>query len=210
MDIKTHAGSIAYDERNKLLWIPGNNGILYAYDINDLFTKEVINYKIKINYVKDKLFDYQYSNKYNIAYLTIDNDYIYIGSFYQSKKCLVKKYYINNTADLKLEYVSEFYLPSRVQGLAFFHKEDKVYMITSNSYNRYDKATINVFLYQDDIKNYSDKKLNSIVIPPMSEQISIYERLGFIIFESGAKKYKDSNDKVKYICIFNVDKIIIK
>lgn len=208
LDTNSHVGSIAYDSINNLIWIPGNNGRLLAYNKDDFLNNKEVHNIINIDYVKDRLYDYKYSNKYNIAFLTVDNEYIYLGSFNQHKKCLVKKYFINNSDGIKLEYVNEFNMPSRVQGLSIYHDNNKTYLVTSNSYNRYEKSQFKIYEYDDSIKDYSNMSIKRYTIPPMSEQISVKNGYGFLIFESGATKYKDAKDKVKDIIIIDMNKAL--
>lgn len=208
LDTNSHVGSIAYDSINNLVWIPGNNGKLLAYNKDDFFNSNNVKNVLNIDYVKDGLYDYIDTNKYNIAFLTIDNEYIYLGSFNQHKKCIVKKYIIKNEDGIKLEYINEFKLPSRVQGLSIYHDNNKTYLITSNSYNRYEKSKLKIYEYDETIKDYGNMSIKRYVIPPMSEQISIKNGYGFIIFESGASKYNDAKDKVKNIIIIEMKKVL--
>jgi len=208
LDTNSHVGSISYDKNNNLVWIPGNNGNLLAYKKDDFYNNNSVKSKLKIDYVKDNLFDYINTNKYNIAFLTIDDNYIYVGNFYQSKKCLVKKYFINNdNNEIRLDYINEFKLPSKVQGISFYHRDNKTYLITSNSYNRFEKSKLKIYEYDESIEDYSHKSIKVYEMPPMSEQVSIYNNYGFLIFESGAKKYYNASDKVKNIIILDLNKI---
>ena len=208
LDTNSHVGAISYDQVNDLLWIPDNNGILNAYSASEFFYANSVNCLYKIDYVSDGLDDYNYYNKRNIAFVTIDDNYIYIGNFYKTKKCLVKKYLIKNEDTLKLEYVDQFLVPPRTQSISFIDFNNEKYMLFSNSFNRRTTSYLETYKYDENVDDYNGLNIKRISMPPMSEQVTVKDEYAFIIFESGANKYYNALDKIKYICILDINKLL--
>ena len=207
LDTNSHVGAISYDAVNELIWLPDNNGTLNAYNAIEFIHESEVNYLYQFNDVSDELADYIYPNKKNIAFITIDDNYLYIGNFYKTKKCITKKYLINNDDGLKLEFVNKFYMPPKTQGISFFKLNGNKYLLTSNSFNRRTTSHLELYLYDENITDYFDTYITRIEMPPMSEQIVVNGNSAYIIFESGANKYYNSLDKVEFICILDLNKI---
>lgn len=205
LNIKSHVGSIAYDSINNLVWVPDTEGKLNAYDVQDILTNNYVDYKYQFTNISDSLIDYLDNTKNSISYLTIYDNYIYIGNFSLKDKGLVKKYKINNSNGIKLEYISSFYVPSKTQGITFVEYNNKKYLITSNSYGRNKLSRLNIYEYSNKINDYSIITNNKYIdLPPMSEQIQVVDDDLYVIFESGAVKYYNGLDRVSFICLINI------
>ena len=114
---------------------------------------------------------------------------------------------INSTSD---GYIPDYFLaiPEQVQGMAMT-KTNKI--IFSTSYGRKNNSEIYIFddIFSEDkvgtvtIDNYeidllacSNNKLNKkIIAPPMAEGLANHQDGIYIIFESGAAKYRDNGGK---------------
>lgn len=208
LDTNSHVGAIAYDNINDLFWIPDNDGILNAYNASEFIYANNVNCIYKIDYVSEGLDDYIYLNKKNIAFVSIDENYIYIGNFYKTKKSLVKKYLIKNEDTIKLEYINQFLVPPRTQGIDFIDYNNEKYMLFSNSFNRRTTSYLEIYKYDESITDYSSLFIKKIEMPTMSEQVVTHDRYAFIIFESGAKKYYNALDKINYVCILDVNQLL--
>lgn len=205
--MNSHVGSISYDKINNLIWIPDTNGVLRAYNVNNFLNDDYVIPLYTFNNVSDGLINYQNKKENEIAFLTIYDNYIYLGSFGYNTKGLVKKYYINNTKKIKLELVNEFKIPSKVQGLTLFEKDNDLYMLLSRSYGRNRDSYIEVYKYSDDVKDYN-KSIKTITLPPMIEQITLENNKLYAIFESNALKYIECENKIDDIIIFDINKIL--
>lgn len=207
LNMKSHVGGIAYDKKNNLIWIPDNDGVLNAYYSHDFITKKQVEVKYQFKDIASGLVDYQNEKKNLISYLCIYDKELYIGSFSAIKKGVVKKYNIVNKGEnLQLEYVDSFFVPTLVQGITFYKKDNSKYLILSRSYGRNRDSYIEIYQYKEDIKDYTIIKKISLVLPPMLEQISSYNDKLYIIFESNAKKYQNSFHKVENICVLSFNK----
>lgn len=208
LENKSHVGGIAYDKINNLIWIPDNNGVLNAYLATDFLNKKKVKYKYRFNNVSEELIDFLDKSKKLIAFLTVDDEYIYFGNFAKEEKSLVKKYkVINIDGSITLNYVSSFMVPAKTQSIAFFNKGEKKYMIMSSSYQRRKSSYIKVYEYSDNVSNY-EEVMNYIELPPMLEQLAISGNSIYTIFESKARKYNNCPEKMGYICILDIYKIL--
>lgn len=46
LDSDSHVGAISYDKKNDLLWVPGNDGLISAYDKDDFLKKVMLRQSI--------------------------------------------------------------------------------------------------------------------------------------------------------------------
>lgn len=207
LDTNSHVGSISYDKNRNLLWIPDNNGILNAYNYNDFFKYKKVYALYKIDNISNGLIDYQDANKNLIAYLCIKDNYIYIGNFFINKKCLVKKYYIND--DFKLDYINSFKVPNKTQSIDFIKHNNKEYLILSQSYGRNNSSYLYFYEYNSSIKDYN-LELMKIKVPPMLEQINVEDNHIHLLFESNASKYNNCLEKIDTIISINIKKLEYK
>lgn len=205
LDTNSHVGSISYDEKRNLLWLPDNNGILNAYDALDFFTKKAVNAIHKFDYVSEGLKDFQNTEKNLIAYLCVDDDYVYIGNFFKEYECTVKKYQIINTGGgISLKYVNKFKVPKRTQSIAFTSFKKRKYMLLSQSYGRNKPSYLYIYEYDESKDSYNGTELKKIKAPSMLEQISISNTLVYLLFESNASKYWNSSEKIEFVISLNL------
>jgi len=126
-----------------------------------------------------------------------------------------------NAKSVKLKNIKA---PQYTQGICFYKSGSNIYMGLSISYGR--KNTSKIKCYR--LKDYYDPKskykgvlkinwgtsYKTIVLPSMSEQISLYSGFMYCIFESGAKPYVDGSDgkglsanPIGSFCMFPVNMI---
>lgn len=209
LDNNSHVGSIAYDKINNLIWIPNNEGILSAYNKDDFLNKKHVDAKYSYSGFSIDLMDFQDIRKNHIAYLYVDNEYIYFGNFFINSNCLIKKYKIvlkNNVVNLK--YINSFYVPPKTQSITFVEKDNEKYMLLSRSYGRHNSSQLYIYNYEDDIIDYNNLEIKMVDLPPMLEQISVDNNNLYLLFESGATKYWDCEEKLKVIPIINLEELL--
>ncbi len=207
-DINSHVGSISYDKNTNLIFIPGEEDSVLAYNVFDFFTKSKVNYIHKFEYLGDEFIHYKNKEKKEIAYLTVDDGYLYIGSFSKNSPCLIKKYLIESqVSQIKLTYIEKFSVNEKIQGIDFINKENKKYMILSSSFGRIFSSNLYVYLYEDGKNNY-ENYLKKYTLPPMLEQISYYNDSLYLLFESNAYKYSNALDKINYIIEIGTDNLM--
>lgn len=209
LDTNSHVGAIAYDRVNDLIWIPDNMGILSAYKSEDFFYKDKVVAKYQFMGLSEELIDYKDVKSRHIAYLYVDNNYLYFGNFFINNNCTIKKYAITSNGNLiDLKYVNKFVVPSRIQGMTFLEKDNHKYMLLSRSYGRGNSSQIYVYNSDENILDYNGLEIKVLEYPPMLEQISINNNYLYLLFESGATKYDNCLEKVKVIPIIDINEVL--
>lgn len=213
LDTKSHVGAIVYDEANDVMWIPDAKGILNIYNVDDILNKKNVVAKQKFDYVSDGLINYKSNYGDYIDYMCLKDGHIFIGNFRTKDKGLVKKYKIENVeGEIVLKLVHQFNVPTLVQGITFYKKDDREFMILSKSFGRRKKSKLEIYEYDENLNDYTDglTMITRISLPPMLEQITANGENLLLLFESNAKKYDDGKDKIDVICVLALEKILSK
>ncbi len=195
LGMKSHVGGIAYDQKNNLVWVAASRGYVNAYCKDEVIDEIDCECRYSFN-VSEGLKNYMYPWKNSISYLAIDGNHLYVGSFALFKNGLVKKYLIeNNNGSINLSLVSKFKVPTKVQSLTIYHKDDKDYLLLSRSFGENIPSILQIFTYQEDIDDYTNPKINSVCYKTdaMMEQIIIDNNTLYAIFESSAYPYRYSS-----------------
>lgn len=213
LDTLSHVGSIEYDEVNDIILIPGSNGSLNVYDSEYFLSSKEVTTKLKFENLSSGLTNYQDSSKNQIAYLSVNDGYLYIGSFSVLNKGFVKQFQIlkNDNGEISLNFIKDFKVPTKVQGITFYKKGNEKYMILSRSYGRHSSSSLLMYRYDEKVLDYTLNSVikNSIKLPPMLEQVSMKNSL-YTIFESNASKYDNCSEKIGSICLLDIDKVLNK
>ena len=113
--------------------------------------------------------------------------------------------YNYKSVENKLEALSSFQIPSKVQGVAF-DEEGKVYL--STSYGR-DKSS---YLYQynsvAEMSAHPKYPAYTVELPPCSEELEVHDNTLYILFESAGEKYLEGTDG-KGTSLSPIDKILM-
>ncbi len=192
LDHDSHVGGIAYDKDNELLWVTTSYGCVSAYSIKDVISKKEVKPVYKDIDVGSNLPNYIYPWHNSVSFLTIYENELYVGNFSLRNDGVVKRYSLDKDgAKLTLKYKNSFKVPNMVQGVTFYKKEDKTYILFSRSYGRNTSSILQIFKYDEDVANYRDDDLVSVSIKmsPMLEQIAIKDASLYVLFESNAKPY---------------------
>lgn len=178
LDNSSHVGGISYDYLNNIVYITGYWGKIYAYDYYELISGNVIKYDsdIDISSMIDGVVSaatvYFYNNKlYVCTFEGIGKMVIFDLEFSKNKIRVVDKKLINN-------------LPSAIQGICVFEKDNKLYYLFSQSYSKINSC---IKLYDFRFSFLGQIKLKEIGI----EGIDIdYSGNICSIFENGIDKIK--------------------
>lgn len=199
---KPHAGSLAYDDENDILWVCGSsNGLAQAnaIAITDIYTYSVDSMKKPIAYqFQNNLLQIKRS-----SFMTYKNRQIYIGFFHSSEKGILNKYRIEKDGNLYRSMLqlngmdmesgialSSSVIPKRIQGMAFYY--DKLFL--SQSFGILPSYLI---LFDDAVapngrKEYdSSTAMLSVKLPAMLEQVYVFNDELYLLFEAGAYAYRD-------------------
>lgn len=145
LDNKAHVGGMAYDSKNRLIYITGSGGKINVYKYDSLVSSLDGNCLEKIN--SDGL-DISKNLNGNVSAATI---YYYDNSLYVatcSCKGNIVQYYVKYLADVEKIVVVDIKtyncLPACIQGLIVFMVNDKKYFLISQSYSKL-KSLIKLF-----------------------------------------------------------------
>ena len=206
LDHDAHVGGIAFDSLNRLLFVTAYSGDVCVYDVDDVLTKSKVEAKYKNIEVGDGLPNYIYPWLDSASFVSIHNDELLVGNFSLRDTGRVKRYKYSLVDDkIKLEYKGSFKIPNMVQGITFYTVNDKEYILFSRSYGRDCSSILQIFRYDENIKDYRDDKLvsTSLKLSPMLEQIVAKDNQIYALFESNSKVYtkkqKDSFDSIPVI-----------
>lgn len=206
---KSHVGSIYYDEKREFLWIPDDNGILNVYEAKDFLSKKNLNPIYQFKNISTGLLNYLDKKKNEIAYFTIYNDMLYIGSFSNHGKGKIKKYQIIESEEgLQLIFKKDYLSPILVQGMTFYNYNNEDYLILSSSYGQKNDSHLEIYQFVDSKKDITKMPRQKLTLPPMVEQITIFNDSLYILFESSASNYSDTLTKIEYICELNIEDLI--
>ena len=207
---KYHSGSIAYDKKTNSIFLPGSSGkeeglssYVNRYNAKDLLKKDRINATLKIKVDDNNNLKSSTNKKSSVAYLTVHNNYLYVGNF-SKKKSIIKKYAIRNNGYLiEKEKINNPY--PYIQGMCIYKYKDNNYYIFSSSYGRRNNS--NIYISHLD-KNNKFTTINQIKLPCLAEQINTDNKDLFILFESCAKKYSNGKTIINDICYLNFENLI--
>lgn len=214
LDHDAHVGGIAYDEVNGLVFVTGYSGYILAYDIEDILHKDKVTAKYSNINVGDGLSNYVYPWVNSASFISIHDNELLVGNFSLRNTGKVKRYKYSIVEDeINLEYVNSFKIPDMVQGITFYKKDDKEYIIFSRSYGRDCPSVMQIFRYSEDIKNYRDEKLvsSSLRLEPMLEQITSRDNNIYALYESNARPYTVNQDtEFDSIPVIDADSLVKK
>jgi len=202
LDTNSHVGGITYDPINENVWITDINGTISCYDKDEIFSyKRKINSKYKNIDVRDKLNNF-YGDT-SAAYITYNDNKLYIGNFNKKNKTIIKEYDINKDGTIDSNNYKSLNISEYVQGIAFYEKDNKKYLITSSSYGRFFKSKLRIY----DCSNYEE--INEVTTKELMEEIIIDNDKLVTLYESNAKIYKNNKHSADII-ISDIDKILTK
>lgn len=191
LDCYSHVGGIAYDSENNLLWVSGTHGSIRAYDVESLVNEEVV----EATFVDEKIGKdlINFKGEKSISYLTIYDGKLYVGSFTLLQNAKMKVYDIENNDGIKLKYINNVAVPSKVQGVTFFEKDNKQYIAFSRSYGSDFESFIQIYSFDEDF-DCDEQEYVVIKLKPMLEQIVANEDgILYSVFESNARLYNDGS-----------------
>lgn len=215
---QSHAGGLAYDTENNMLWVSGEeNGTAYA---NAYLLQNILDYNVDLT--KMPLFYMQRAPLYTLkrnSFMTYNDNHLYAGYFNKKQNGTLQKYELENNGTLKTQYNEEGVkqrnftiqgkqvLPSelslvspKVQGIAF----EEEYLLLSQSYGAM-KSVLRVFDRDSiDGEGYQFTDENALIsfeLPDKLEQIYVFDHKVYLLFESAAYAYRARP-------LTNVDRVI--
>lgn len=219
-----HAGGITYD--GEWVWI-ANGKTNYAEDSkNYLSSSKYVYYITKnqllkaINMSRERkaksvtiaglgATSQRISLSFDPAYCTYFEGILWLGKFNSAGVDMMYGYTVSHTNTQKIVKVGDMQVPRATQGLAFYRYNNKVYLVTSNSWRRstkYGNVEHKLIVYEPydyDLWNarggenrdyHKGSRICDLIIPLMSENAEARSSSLFLIFESCAKEYRKDVD----------------
>jgi uncharacterized repeat protein (TIGR02543 family) len=186
MDEKSHLGGIAYDGENVWVCNSYESSIeRISYDFIELMAYENTGDVVDARDVVD-----EYSVKNTPSCITYYGGRLWVATHSIVLKSKMMAYYLDETTD-KLKALSEYKIPSKVQGIVF-DEDGGVYLSTS-----YGRSASSYLLYFSSVISLSTSPTHPtrrIEMPPCSEEIENYDGNLYVLFESAGEKYLEGTD----------------
>lgn len=206
----SHVGGLAYDNKNKVLWIATKKYNTNKKDTTlstvSCITQDVIdNYDFNISKSPIRYNETYQTAFTNTSFMTYHNGYLFTGLFSKNKNSITAKIKIlEDGTEIDPEPISYSYIPNYVQSMAFI--DNKLLLVISYSFNN---SKILVYDYNDNEIDYVNKKpIKEISTYPMLEQIYPLNNDLYMIFESTAYAYRYTPG-IKIDHIVNINKKIL-
>ncbi len=204
LDIYSHVGGITYDPIHNNIWVTDTDGTISAYDKD-----EVLSYRKNLTRKYSKLYvGNELENYYGVtsaAYITYNDNKLYIGNFNDSDDTIIKIYNIKDDGTIDRPNYKWIKISEYIQGISFYEdeKNDKKYLIVSSSYGKAFHSKLQFY----DCDTY--KKVQELYTKHMMEELIVDDDKLITIYESNAKIY-NGNKKEADIIISNIDKLLTK
>ena len=210
LDGKYHCGGIGYHEKSNSIYITGssmgNSSYINKYDCNDILSKDKVYAKVKFRVDDNNTLKSSISGKSSVAYLFVLDNQIYLGNFSFKGDGRLKWYYLDDKGNLLID--SCFILDNpyiNTQGMCKYKYMGNDYYLFSTSFGRKNDSIIYIAI----LNNNKFKTIKKIRFPAMSEQINVDKNgIVYIIFESGAYKYRGAKNRICDVCFFEFKKLL--
>ena len=186
MDADSHLGGIAFDGTN--VWVCNSNRNTVeriSYDFICLMADRRQEGGVDATSVVDV---YPVSNKPSC--ITFHDGRLWIATHTKFLDSKLVAYHRNPEEDC-LQKLSEYSIPSKVQGIAF-DEQGRVYL--STSYGRTASSYLKIYDSIAAMSSNVKKTVLQIEMPPCSEEIDIHDGMLYVIFESAGEKYYRGTD----------------
>lgn len=196
---KNHVGGITFDEKN--IWIAKNTtGYLSVISL------ETIKKAVATGEESYVLGEYA-ENVYcgiTASFVTWYQDRLWIGTYISGALTCYRP--VATQRGTSLQWECTLSVPIYAQGITFIEEGEKIYMLLSTSYGRYNDSTI--YLYESIIgeNQISLLQLGQYAFPPMAEELVCDGRNTYILFESGATCYSTVTYRK---CMYPVDRVCV-
>lgn len=112
-----------------------------------------------------------------------------------------------------LTETDKIYVPFKTQGVEFFDVEEKTYLAVSSSYGRNNKANLYVFEITETENGIAKSFCNKFVMPPLTEEIGLYNGYMYLITEGAATEYtstdcRNTDAPLDRVAAFATEKLI--
>lgn len=206
---KAHVGGISYDKERDLLWVSSYLGNVDAYSVKDIVNKESSSPRYKDLYLGQNLRCYNRPFETAVSYLAINDNTLFVGNYTITGKGTVKQFKIDMDKDrtIHLKEIHRFRVPTSVQGISFYEKDNNTYMLLSRSRGIHNPSLLQIFKYNEEIDDYTKSLVNSksFSLPPLVEQITTEDEAMYSLYESQSTPYRKDNNTEKTLIKSNLN-----
>ena len=200
MDENSHLGGIAFDGDNVWVCNSYENAIeRISYDFIKNMAYQNVGEVVDARDVVD-----QYSVKNTPSCITYYGGRLWIATHTLFMNSKMVAYHFDSSKD-KLVALSEYKIPSKVQGVAF---DDSGAVYLSSSYGRNRSSYIYNYTSVTSLATRPNHPARTIEMPPCSEEIDIDEDNLYVLFDSAGEKYLEGTDG-KGQSLSPIDKLLI-
>ncbi len=182
----SHLGGIAFDGEN--IWICHSNSNTLeriSYEYIKLIAEESVGYCVDASAISD-----EYRLKNTPSCITVYGGRIWVATYSKFFESKMVSYSYDRTTD-KLNALSTYNIPARVQGIAF-DNTGAVYLSTSLGRNK--SSYLKVYSSLLTMTNEPGTPSVKIEMPPCSEEIVVADDNVYVLFESASQKYFEGTD----------------
>jgi uncharacterized repeat protein (TIGR02543 family) len=200
MDENSHLGGIAYDGENVWVCNSHENTIeRISYDFIQLMAYENTGDVVDAREVVD-----EYAVKNTPSCITYYGGRLWVATHTRMLNSKMVAYHLDSGTD-KLTALSEYKIPSKVQGIAF-DEEGGVYL--STSYGRSESSYLLCYSSVIALATSPGRPEKRVEMPPCSEELEVYGDDLYVLFESAGEKYLEGTDG-KGTSLSPLDKLLI-
>ena len=200
MDENSHLGGIAFDGDNVWVCNSYENAIeRISYDFIKNMAYQNVGEVVDARDVVDK-----YSVKNTPSCITYYGGRLWIATHTLLMNSKMVAYHFDSSKD-KLVALSDYKIPSKVQGVAF---DDSGAVYLSSSYGRNRSSYIYNYTSVTSLATRPNHPARTIEMPPCSEEIDIDDDHLYVLFESAGEKYLEGTDG-KGQSLSPIDKLLI-
>ncbi|MHB8132427.1 MAG: hypothetical protein ACYDEX_26030, partial [Mobilitalea sp.] len=182
---KTHAGGISYDGTN--IWVANGTKVsTIPFSEIETAAKEGDPY----SYIK---YNTTSALGITVSYISYYNKMLWVGSYNELQGTNMYGYSIDDKGtDPSLTKENRIYMPTRVQGIAFTSKGDLIISRSCQLYKGLRGYMRQIDVYKPDFSKDSNvyiplgKRINTVAMPSMNEEIAVDGAYLYVNFESGA------------------------
>ena len=186
MDKKSHLGGIAFDGNN--VWVCNSEKKTLERISYDFI--ETMAYQNKGGVVDATDVVDTYPVKNSPSCITYYGGRLWVATHSLVFESKMVAYHMNSSTD-ELEKLSEYKIPSKVQGIAF-DESGAVYL--STSYGRKASSYLKKYASVVSLATSPNKPEVQIEMPPCSEEVDIRDENIYVLFESAGEKYYEGTD----------------